>query len=33
MVGTKPVSIVECIDAKSAISKMIEGKWREAEIY
>ena len=32
-VGNKPVSIVECIDAKSAITKTIEGKWREAEIY
>ncbi len=32
-VGRKPVSVVECIDAKSAITKTIEGKWREAEIY
>ena len=32
-VGNKPVSIVECIDAKSAITKTIEGKWREAEVY
>ena len=31
--GSKPVSLVECIDAKSAIAKAIEGKWREAEIY
>ena len=32
-VGGKLVSIIECIDAKSAITKAIEGKWREAEIY
>jgi hypothetical protein len=32
-VGNKQVSIVECIDAKSAITKAIESKWREAEIY
>ncbi len=32
-VGNKPVSVVECIDAKTAITKTIEGKWREAEIY
>lgn len=32
-VGKKPLSIIECIDAKSAIAREIEGKWREAEIY
>ena len=32
-VGNKPVSVVECIDAKTAITKAIEGKWREAGIY
>ncbi len=32
-VGQKIVSIIECIDAKSAIAKSVEQKWREAEIY
>ncbi len=32
-VGTKPLSIIECIDAKSMIAKGLEQKWREAEVY
>ena len=32
-VGKKPLSMIECVDAKSAIAKAIEQKWREAEIY
>jgi hypothetical protein len=32
-VGSKLVSIIECIDAKSSILKAFESKWREAEIY
>jgi hypothetical protein len=32
-VENKPIRIIECIDAKSAIAKTIEGKWREAQIY
>lgn len=32
-VGNKLLSIIECVDAKSAIAKGIEQKWREAEIY
>jgi hypothetical protein len=32
-VRSKPVSIIECIDAKSSIAKALESKWREAEIY
>ena len=32
-VGKKPLSIIECVDAKSAIAREIERKWREAEIY
>ena len=32
-VGTKLLSIIECIDAKSVIVKGLEQKWREAEIY
>jgi len=32
-VGTKLLSIIECIDAKSVIAKGLEQKWREAEIY
>ena len=32
-VGEKLLSVIECIDAKSAIAKGLEQKWREAEIY
>jgi hypothetical protein len=31
--GSKIMSLIECIDAKSAIAKEVERKWREAEIY
>jgi hypothetical protein len=31
--GENRLSLIECIDAKSAIAREIEGKWREAEIY
>jgi hypothetical protein len=33
LVEKKPLSIIECIDAKSAIAREIERKWREAEKY
>jgi hypothetical protein len=32
-VGTKRLSIIECIDAKSVLAKGLEQKWRESEIY
>jgi hypothetical protein len=31
LIGSKPLSVIECIDAKSAIAREIERKWREAE--
>jgi hypothetical protein len=33
MIEHKTLSIIECIDAKSAIARTIERKWREAEKY
>ncbi|MCK4988317.1 MAG: hypothetical protein KAS40_22435 [Desulfobacterales bacterium] len=33
LIETKPLNIIECIDAKSAIAREIERKWREAEKY
>jgi hypothetical protein len=32
-IGSKLLSTIECVDAKSAIAKAIEQKWREAEIF
>ena len=32
-IETKPLNIIECVDAKSAIAREIERKWREAEKY
>ena len=32
-IQSKPMSIIECIDVKSAIAREIERKWREAEKY
>lgn len=32
-IASKPISIIECIDIKSAIAREIERKWREAENY
>ena len=33
LIETKPLSVIECVDAKSAIAREIERKWREAEKY
>jgi hypothetical protein len=33
LAGTKPLNVIECVDAKSAIAREIERKWREAEKY
>ena len=32
-IEAKPLNIIECVDAKSAIAREIERKWREAEKY
>lgn len=32
-IPSKPMSVIECIDVKSAIAREIERKWREAEKY
>ena len=32
-IGSKPLNVIECVDAKSAIAREIERKWREAEKY
>ena len=32
-VESKPITVIECIDLKSAIAREIERKWREAEKY
>jgi hypothetical protein len=32
-IQSKPMSVIECIDVKSAIAREIERKWREAEKY
>ena len=32
-IDSKPLNIIECVDAKSAIAREIERKWREAEKY
>jgi hypothetical protein len=32
-VESKPISVIECIDVKSAIAREIERKWREAQKY
>ena len=33
LIETKPLNVIECVDAKSAIAREIERKWREAEKY
>ncbi len=33
LLDSKPLNIIECIDAKSAIARGIERKWREAKKY
>jgi hypothetical protein len=33
LVESKPLNIIECVDAKSAIARGIERKWREAKKY
>jgi hypothetical protein len=33
LIDSKPLNVIECIDAKSAIAREIERKWREAEKY
>jgi hypothetical protein len=33
LIDSKPLNIIECVDAKSAIAREIERKWREAEKY
>jgi hypothetical protein len=33
LIETKPLSVIECIDVRSAIAREIERKWREAEKY
>lgn len=33
LIDTKPLNIIECVDAKSAIAREIERKWREAKKY
>ena len=33
LIETKPLNIIECVDAKSAIAREIERKWREAKKY
>jgi hypothetical protein len=33
LIESKPLNVIECIDAKSAIAREIERKWREAEKY
>ena len=33
LIGSKPLYIIECVDAKSAIARGIEQKWREAKKY
>lgn len=32
-IESKPISVIECIDVKSAIAREIERKWREAKKY
>ena len=33
LIDSKPLNVIECVDAKSAIAREIERKWREAEKY
>jgi len=33
LIDRKPLNVIECVDAKSAIAREIERKWREAEKY
>ena len=33
LIESKPLNVIECVDAKSAIAREIERKWREAEKY
>jgi hypothetical protein len=33
LIDSKPLNVIECVDAKSAIARGIERKWREAEKY
>jgi hypothetical protein len=33
LIETKPLNVIECVDARSAIAREIERKWREAKKY